>query len=298
MASRYEVDITIESAKNLKNVNWRNGQLKPYVVVWIDDGPKCSTKVDLDNDENPVWDEKLIVPLPPPSRLEEAKLHVDVVHANPTEGVKPLVGSAKLHLHEVLDEAGIGGKVIRSLKLKRPSGRPHGKLEVKIAVKEPRRYYDQYAPPYGQTASREYGQQYGRYDQYAAPPPPSGYPSAAAPPSGYPYGAPAPQPAYGSGSYGAPAPAYGSGSYGGAPAYGSGSYGSDPYAYGAPQQVPVEQKKSKFGMGTGLAVGAAAGLVGGLALAEGIDYVEDKVEDNVADKVEDDLAYDDDAGDW
>jgi len=298
MASRYEVEITIASAKNLKNVNWRNGELKPYAVVWIDDGPKCSTKVDVDNDDDPIWDEKLIVPLPPSSRLEEAKLHIDVVHANPAEGVKPLVGSAKLGLREVLDEAGMGGKVARSLKLKRPSGRPHGKLEVSIAIKEPRRYYDQYAPPYGQTASREYGQQYGGYGQQYAAPPPSGYPypAPAAPPSGYPYGAP-PQPAYGSGSYGAPAPAYGSGSYG-APQT---AYGSDPYAYGAPQvQQPVEQKKSKFGMGTGLAVGAAAGLVGGLALAEGIDYVEDKIEDNVADKVEDDLAYgdDDDAGDW
>jgi hypothetical protein len=77
--------------------------------------------------------------LPPSSQLEEAKLYIDVVHANAAEGVKPLVGSAKLHLHEVVDDVGIGGKAIKSLKLKRPSGRPHGKLEVKVAVMEPHR---------------------------------------------------------------------------------------------------------------------------------------------------------------
>ncbi|KAF3335751.1 transcription elongation factor SPT5 [Carex littledalei] len=302
MGSRYEVEVTIESAKNLKNVNWRNGELKPYAVVWIDDGPKVASKVDVDNDEDPIWNEKLLVPLPPSSRLEDAKLYIDVVHANPKEGVKPLVGSAKLHLSEVVDDVGIGGKAIKSLKLKRPSGRPHGKIEVKVAVKEPSRYYDQNAPPYGQSASRGYGEQYGRgygeqyggYGQPYAPPQPQpgyGYP-AAAPPSGYPYGGP-PQPAYGSGSYAAPPaysapPAYGSGSY---DSYGSGAYGAAP--------VQQDQKKGKLGMGAGLAIGAVGGVLGGLALAEGIDYVEDKIEDNVAEKVEDDLAYgDDDGGDW
>ncbi|KAJ4802573.1 Calcium-dependent lipid-binding (CaLB domain) family protein [Rhynchospora pubera] len=288
MGSRYEVEVTIETAKNLKNVNWRNGQLKPYAVVWIDDGPKVTTKVDVDNDEDPIWDEKLLVPLPPSSRLEEAKLYIDVVHANAAEGVKPLVGSAKLHLHEVVDEVGIGGKAIKSLKLKRPSGRPHGKLEVKVAVKEPQRYYDQYAPPYGQAASRGYGEQYGGYGQpYAQPQPGYSYP-ATAPPAGYPYGGP-PQPAYG---YGAPPqPAYGSGSYGSGSydSYGSGAYGAAP--------VQEEKKKGKLGMGAGLAIGAVGGVLGGLALAEGIDYVEDKIADDAAEKVEDDLAYGDDGGD-
>jgi hypothetical protein len=285
MGSRYEVEVTVESAKNLKNVNWRNGELKPYAVLWIDDGPKITTKVDVDNGDDPIWDEKLVVPLPPSSRLQDAKLYIDVVHANAKEGVKPIVGSAKLHLSEVVDGVGIGGKAIKNIKLKRPSGRPHGKIEVKVAVKEPQRYYDQYAPPYGQSASRGYGEQYsGGYGQPQpyAPPQPAGYGyPATAPPSAYPYGGP-PQPAYGSGTYGAAQPAYGSGSYG------SGAYGA----------APVQQKKG-LGMGAGLAIGAVGGVLGGLALAEGFDYVEDKIEDNAADKVEDDLAYgDDDGGDW
>ncbi|KAJ1254287.1 hypothetical protein BS78_K093800 [Paspalum vaginatum] len=139
MGSRYEVEVTVGSARDLKNVNWRNGDLKPYAVLWVDSGAKVTTRVDLDNGENPVWDEKLLVPLPPSSRLDDAVLYIDVVHANAAEGVKPLVGSARLPLRDVLDDAGIGGKASRNLRLKRPSGRPHGRLDVRVAVKEPSR---------------------------------------------------------------------------------------------------------------------------------------------------------------
>jgi len=272
MGSRYEVEVTVGSATNLKNVNWRNGDLHPYAVLWVDDGPKCSTRVDLDNGEDPVWDEKLLLPVPPSvARLEDAALCVDVVHADAAEGVKPLVGSARLPLRDVLDDAGIGGKVSRSLRLKRPSGRPQGRLEVRVAVREaaPPRYYEPAQAAYG-----------ARDPYYAAPP--GGYGGQqpyAAPPAGYPA-------AYG--GYGAAAAA--------APpvpappvAYGAGS--GDPCAAAAYGSA-APPTKSKMGMGTGLAVGAAAGLLGGLALAEGASYLEDKFEDHVAEKVEEDL-YDD-----
>jgi len=258
MGSRYEVEVTVGSARDLKNVNWRHGDLKPYAVVWIDSGAKCSTRVDLDNGENPAWDEKLLVPLPPSSRLDDAVLYIDVVHANAAEGVKSLVGSARLPLRDVLDDAGgaVGGpKVSRTLRLKRPSGRPQGRVEVRVAVREapPPRYYDP-APAYGNPAAAA-----ARDPYYAAPP--VGYPAAAAAPP--PYG----------GGYGAA-------------------------AYGDPAAAPPAQKSSKMGMGTGLAVGAAAGLLGGLALAEGASYLEDKVEDRVAERVEEetfgDGDYDDD----
>ncbi|XP_008779256.1 protein SRC2 [Phoenix dactylifera] len=280
MASRYELEVTIGSARDLKNVNWRYGDLQPYAVVWIDPVSKCSTKVAVDGDVNPEWDEKLVLSLPPGQTLDDAVLSIDVVHAGAAGDVKPLVGSTRLPLREVIDDAGIGGKASRTLKLKRPSGRPQGKLDVRVAVKEPSRYYDPYAQPYGQrSASRDYSYGYGQ--PYAAAPPPAGYPYSAPPQpaagSGYEYGAPAPV-------YGAP-PVYAAGSYGGTAATGS---------YGAPPVAAVEEKKkSKFGMGTGLAVGAVGGVLGGLALAEGIDYVEDKVAEDAAEKVEDDLAYDD-----
>ncbi|XP_062230544.1 uncharacterized protein LOC133928297 [Phragmites australis] len=169
MGSRYEVEVTVGSARDLKNVNCRNGDLKPYAVLWVDSGAKCSTRVDLDNGDNPVWDDKLLVPLPPSvTRLEDAVLYIDVVHANAAEGVKPLVGSARLPLRDVLN---------------RPSGRPHGRLDVREAA----RYYDPspFPAPYGNPAG-------GSRDPYYAAPPPyapvsAGYgqPEYAAPPAGY-----------------------------------------------------------------------------------------------------------------
>ncbi|XP_077240261.1 calcium-dependent lipid-binding (CaLB domain) family protein [Tasmannia lanceolata] len=271
-----ELQITIHSAKDLKNVNWRYGDLRPYAVVWVDPKAKCSTRVDDDGDTCPVWDETLTIPLRD-RRIDDSILFIDIVHANADENVKPLIGSARFQLREIVETVGFGEKYPKSLKLKRPSGRPQGKMEVTIMVREPQ-YYGApapapgtYVPPYGQ-GTRDY--QYG----YAPPPqptpygagPPQGY--STAPPQGYPYNA---------------APSYGQPTYG-QPAYSEPAYGAGP-AYGA----SPAKKGSKFGVGTGLAVGAVAGVLGGLALAEGVDYVEDKIADDAADKVEDDLGYDD-----
>ncbi|XP_076897067.1 uncharacterized protein LOC143550274 [Bidens hawaiensis] len=278
MTARYELDITIASAKNLKNINWRHGPLKPYAVVWVDPKNKRSTHVDEVSDECPVWDEKLTIPLANP--IEDSVLHIDIVHANAAEDTKPLIGSAKLKLKDVVDKVGIGQMHAQSLELKRPSGRPHGKLEVEVSVKEPMHYRapDPYYPPPTYHVPPP--------QHYPAPPPYGGNYPYAGPPSGYPYAAPPPPQHYPSQygqAYGAP-PVYGS-----QPAYGA------PQAYGGQPGGYQEEKKSKFGMGTGLAVGAAAGLLGGLAIAEGVDYVEDKIAEDVAEKVEqEDLGYDDD----
>ncbi|KAF5731175.1 hypothetical protein HS088_TW19G00780 [Tripterygium wilfordii] len=267
MASRYELELSITSANDLKNINWRYGPLRPYAVVWVDPEKRRSSRVDEEGDMNPYWEEKLLIPLPP-GPIEAHTLHVDVVHAGAKEDLKPLIGSARLNLGEFIDELGIGQKANRTLKLKRPSGRPHGKLEVKLEVRDLRyREPEYYTPPYGAGGTREYlppppsyGAPYAAPPQnpYYASPAPSGYPS-----SGYNYG----QPAYGN-------PGYGQGSYG----YAQGSYGQ-----------PEEKKKSKFGgMGTGLAVGVVAGAVGALAIAEGVDAFEDHIADDVAEKVEED----------
>ncbi|KAK4786937.1 hypothetical protein SAY86_010770 [Trapa natans] len=258
----YEVEVIVSSAKDLKNVNWRHGPIRPYVVLWVDPNSKCSTRAEEEGDTSPYWDETLLITVPTGQRLEDAVLSIDVVHAGSEEDTKPLIGSARLKLKEVLEDVGIGERSVSSLKLKRPSGRPHGKIEVKVRILEPR-YRSQdayYAQPYGVPPPASaysaahpppppsYGYQY--YSQQ--PPPPAGY--------GYPYGA---QPAYGQASAAVP---------------------------------PVQDKKSKFGgMGTGLAVGAVAGALGGIALVEGAEYLEDKIEDDVAEKVEDDLGcYDGD----
>ncbi|RDX62344.1 hypothetical protein CR513_59336, partial [Mucuna pruriens] len=290
MGSRYEVEVKLASARGLKNVNWRHGANRPYVVVWVDPSNKLSTHVDENGDTDANWDQKLVIPLQQ-KPLEDLTIYIDVVHAGSEEDTKPLIGSARLKLVDVLDEAGIGERVSRNLTLKRPSGRPHGKVDVSVTIREPayRAQGGYYTPPYGvpppQTSSRDYSsapQGYG-YPQYGAPQqgsyysaaPPAGYPYNAPPQSGYPYNA-APQTA-----------SYGSGYSSQTASYGQGSG----YGY-APQE---EKKKSKFGgMGTGLAVGAVAGVLGGIALVEGAEYVEDKIADDAAERVEDDLGYDDD----
>lgn len=294
MASRYEVEVKISSARDLKNVNWRHGPTRPYAVVWVDPKNKSSTKVDEESDTSPHWDETLVIPLP--GAVDDySSLYIDIVHAGSDEGTKALIGSARLKLTDVLDDVGFGQRAQRTLQLKRPSGRPHGKVEVKVEIRQPRyRAPDPYyAPPYGVPPSSA-----SRSVEYAPPPPTYGNPYAApprdpyysaAPPAGYPYSgysAPAQAPA--------PAPEpYGQQNYGQAP-YGQQSYGQAPY--GQPSYGQEEKKKSsKFGLGTGLAVGAVAGVLGGLAIGEGIEYVEDKISDEAAEKVEDDDGgYDDD----
>ncbi|KAI3425413.1 uncharacterized protein J3R85_010336 [Psidium guajava] len=281
-SSRYQVEVTLIAAKDLKNVNWRHGPLRPYAVVWVDPKNKCSTRADPEGDSFPVWEQTLLIPLPPGTAVDDATLHVDVVHAGSEDGTKPLIGSARLRLRDVREDdygySGGGRASKRSLPLKRPSGRPHGKVDVKVAVKETR--YS--APPtdYG-VASPRASREYTLAPQYSTPyASPAGYPSYASPQPHYEvqdrYYPMAPPAVY--------------------PSYGGTSYGQPPQSYGREEK---KQNKSKFGgMGTGLAVGAVAGVLGGLALAEGVDYVEDKIADDVAEKVEDDLADEDDGDDF
>ncbi|KAG9441352.1 hypothetical protein H6P81_017206 [Aristolochia fimbriata] len=319
MAATTEVEVRIRGAKDLKNVNWRHGALKPYAVVWVHPDGKCSTKVDPEGDASPTWDETLLLPLRG-LPLRDATLAIDVVHAKGAEeddddDTKPLIGSARLPLRDVLDEVGFGERCVRTLKLKRPSGRPQGKLDVEVTVREAP------PPPPPPATASGYGYSYSRdYAPPASAPPSGGYPygapPASAPPSGgypygappassagYPYGAPpapyaAPPTGYPYG-YGAPAAPYGYGAQQGSYGASQGSYGTPQgsYGYGAPAYGygrPEEGKKGgKFGMGTGLAVGAVAGALGGLALAEGFDALEDKIADDAAERVEDDLGYDD-----
>lgn len=169
MGSRYEVELKLSSARALKNVNWRHGPNRPYVVVWVDPSNKLSTRVDESGDTDANWDQTLTIPLPP-KPLEDQTLYIDVVHAGSEEDTKPLIGSARLKLVDILDDVGIGERVSRTLSLKRPSGRPQGKAEVSVTIRE---------------------SSYGAQGGYNAPP--NGAPpqkaNCYATPSGYPYNA-------------------------------------------------------------------------------------------------------------
>ncbi|KAI9117482.1 hypothetical protein K1719_011648 [Acacia pycnantha] len=278
MGFRYLVEVNVRAAENLKPVNWRHGPNRPYAVVWIDPNNKVSTSVDEFGNIEATWDETLRLPAPP-GQIEDFTLKIDIVHAGSEEDTKQLIGSAMLKLKEVLQVVRIGDGAIAILNLKRQSGRPQGKVEFIVCIREIgyRAPGSSYASPYGvppSSGSRDY--------------------SGAPPAYGSPYGAPLPQNRY----YSAAAPAWYSYSryyappptgYG-QPGYGCGQ-GSQP-AYGG------DEKKSKFaGTGTGLAAGAVAGVSGGLALAEGFDALEDHIADEAAEKVEEDPAEDDFGGD-
>ncbi|XP_021765013.1 protein SRC2-like [Chenopodium quinoa] len=266
MASRYEVEVTVLSAKDIKNVNWRYGPTKPYAIMWFDSDRKVTTRTDDEGDTNPRWDQTLKVPLNGP--IDDATLTIEVVHfADVDEDTKPHIGTAKLDLRDVLDDVGIGNSVKRKLKLKRSSGRPQGKLELEIIVRERYQSYNSYPPPHhgaSMTTSRDVD-----------------------------YGAP---------QYNGESPAYGQPAAAGYPSAGYGQQGYGGYDQGQYGQQPVEEKKkSSFGgMGTGIAIGAAAGILGGLALAEGYDQFTDHLAEEAAEKVEenqDDNDNDDDNDD-
>ena len=263
MASPYEVEVKLLSAKNLKNVNWRNGPNLPYVVVWVDPAQKRSTNVDNSGDTQPNWNEKLITPMPPSTSINNCIVFIDVLHLESNNKPPLIIGSTQLPLNgiKIDDLSGVNC----TLMLKRPSGRPQGTVDVKVIIKNLAYHTPYGVPPYGSpycaapgaSLSVTYGNPYN-----VAPPPPVGY--------DYPIAAPT--------YVAASRPRVG---YPAAPA-------SAPYAYGQSIQQGTQQgeseKSSQFGLGTGLAVGAGAGLavgvvVGGVgALALGKDKEAEKVE--------------------
>eukprot|EP00250_Pteridium_aquilinum_P019513 c2445_g1_i1 orf=58-1029(+) len=310
-----DVEITISRAHDLKNVNWKHGDLCAYAVAWIEDGKqpiKVTTRVDPSGDTSPSWGQRFTLSVSK-ERLEDARLIVEIYHDTKTEDTeKAIVGRASLALLEVMDAGGYDESQEYTLKLKRPSGRPHGKIDVVIRLRERRGAYSEPPPPaagYGQgyynsheggQANREWQSSYPGYSppypaqpygqNYPTQPYPGSYPYGGTPSS---YGTPPPQPY---GSYGAPPPSNYQEPYGAPP---SNYYGQPPPSN---YQEPAPQNSSKFGgIGTGLAVGALAGAVGGLALGEYVDHKEDEAADEQAEEDADryaelDAARDDDYG--
>lgn len=269
-----DVEITIAGARDLKNVNWKHGDLCAYAVAWVDEQVKVTTRVDAAGDTEPSWDQKFTLCLN--RDIEEARLTIEIYHDKASDPSKAIVGRASLSLMEVVDAGGFDESVDYSLKLKRPSGRPHGKVDISLRLREKRGAYAAAAPPpaYGQNyypggQPRNWQSGYPGYSApYTAQPYGQGYPTQPYP--SYPYGAPPPQP-----SYGAPPTQ---------PSY----YNQPPpatYSGSAGYQQPVEAPKqgSKFGgIGTGLAVGALAGAVGGLALGEYVEHEENEAAEEQA----------------
>ncbi|KAK1320231.1 hypothetical protein QJS10_CPA03g01853 [Acorus calamus] len=236
-----ELDLTIVSAKHLKNVNWRSGDLKPYCAAWIRPESRSFTRTDDTGSTRPVWNETLHLPLPPHLPLRDASLTVEVLHSRASDVPNPLVGVLRFPLRDLESDVGGGGvdrpPIVRSLELRRPSGRPQGKIRIKIALREVSLRY------YGSAPAARYVD-----TAYSAAP-------------AYSYGVP---------YYPPPSSAYSNWNYSGPSApvvdYPTTSTGlfSAPYE----RQRPKGDK-----LGAGLAV---AGAMGGLSLEEGRRYEEDR----------------------
>ncbi|KAJ4826211.1 hypothetical protein Tsubulata_005769 [Turnera subulata] len=126
-----DLEITIISAKHLKNVNWSNGDLKPYATFHLDSSDhRLATHADDSGSTSPVWNERFTLPVTRPVR--ESLLSLDIFHSKPSETPKPLVGSAKFPLAQILDS----DSPVYTIHLLRPSGRPQGKVRVKLQLKE------------------------------------------------------------------------------------------------------------------------------------------------------------------
>ncbi|CAN7039482.1 unnamed protein product [Brassica oleracea var. botrytis] len=122
--------VTVVSAKHLKNVNWRNGDLKPYVVLYLDSDHRVSTRSD--DSAKPVWNERITLPLT--RSVHESVLNVEILHSH---AAKTLVGSVRFPLVRLVDSEGaMVPESISSLELLRPSGRTQGKIRLKLAIKE------------------------------------------------------------------------------------------------------------------------------------------------------------------
>ncbi|TKY45231.1 BAHD acyltransferase DCR [Spatholobus suberectus] len=256
MASPYQVEVKLSSASNLKNVNWRNGTNRPYAVIWVDPTQKRSTNVDDAGNTHANWNEKLTIPLPPASKIDDATLFVDIIHASCEPDAKSLIiGSANLRLIEV----GVGERISRTLRLTRPSGRPQGTVDVRVLVKDTR-----YPTPRANDTP-------AHGVSYSVPPPTAGY--------GAPAGTPYAQASYG---YGQPSYGFGQKNYG----YGQHVQTTVNVAVAAP-----DHKKTKvMGFGTGLAVGAVAGGTFAFAGEKCVDILEDKIADRAAEKFEEDYS--------
>ncbi|KAB1217771.1 hypothetical protein CJ030_MR3G014819 [Morella rubra] len=280
-----DLELTIVSAKHLKNVNWKNGDLKPYAVFWVDSDRRLATKSDDSGSTRPVWNERFTLSLALP--LQDSVLTLEIFHSKPSETSKPLVGTLRVPLKDLSNNPDDSNR-IKTFELVRPSGRPQGKIRVKLAVRErplPPDYHIAHQPSYFYSSApalppRDY-RGYSPSPYTSQLPVPSPTPS---PPPPYPYS-----------SYSDTYSGYYPGYYSSAPPppMPPRPFFDRPVNYGGPggpsgPSAPVDYspydqkpKTTKMGMGTGLAVGAVAGTLGGLALEEGLKYEEEKVTDRV-----------------
>lgn len=127
-----DLEVTILSAKHLHNVNWRNGDLKPYVVFYLDSDHCLATHADDSGSTFPVWNESFALPINRP--IYDSVLTIEILHSKFSDTPKPLVGSVKFPLTQLVDSS--DSTLVRKIQLLRPSGRPQGTIRLKLVVKD------------------------------------------------------------------------------------------------------------------------------------------------------------------
>ncbi|KAJ6350334.1 hypothetical protein OIU78_006491 [Salix suchowensis] len=98
--------------------------------------------------------------------LRDSFLTLEIFHSKPSETPKPLVGTLRVAFKDLSDPD--DSNRVRTFKLTRPSGRPQGKIRIKLGVRE--RPFLSHPPPqpvYGITAPQSY-----YYSGATLPPPP------------------------------------------------------------------------------------------------------------------------------
>ncbi|KAK0593107.1 hypothetical protein LWI29_031119 [Acer saccharum] len=275
-----DLDLVIVSAKHLKNVNWKNGDLKPYCVFWVDPDRRVASGSDDSGSTRPIWNDRFTLPLTFP--LQESILALDIFHSKPSETPKPLVATLRIPLFDLSDPDDLNR--VRTFELSRPSGRPQGKIRLKIGIRErplpdnshyapSASYYYNSAPPPPPPPSSHQTREFRGFSPspFSTFPPPPSPPSSLPPYTSYHDSyAPFSSPYYYSSAPPPPPPPRPFldrlASYSGP---------SAPVDYS-----PYDQKtkiSGKMASGAGFGAGAAAGALGGLALDDGLKYEEQKI---------------------
>jgi hypothetical protein len=297
MAEQRELEVTIISAQDLKNVS-TFGKMSPYAEVWIHPSRKVATPVHTHGGTDPSWNALLRL-VCEESLIEQGSgvLHIEILNHGTLSSKE--IGLVSVPLSQVIprDDKNSSQAKTTSLQVQKPSGGFHGILHLSVklgslitkvattqstSATEYRGYNTTTAyPPAGynqQQTSNQYQYPPQGYQpqlvqgQYAAQGqlPPQYAPSQYPPQGQFP-------PQYAPSGYGAPqyaaAPQYPP-QYAPAP---QGYYPQQPYAQ--PVQVVQQQQPARSGLGgggLGLGAGLLGGAVGGLVLGEVLDDFGDR----------------------
>lgn len=124
MAQLREVEVTVLSAQDLKNVKRMGGAQDPYCVAWVYPDMKVAGGVNKGGGANPTWN-SIITLAVEDGLLEQgaAAVTVDIYHNGKMSN--KLIGSATIPLSDVTK-----GGISQPYQVRSKSGNPHGIINV------------------------------------------------------------------------------------------------------------------------------------------------------------------------